>query len=138
MKASARCFCAICNGQQQKEEENQMGYYFGCLRKYATFTGRARRKEFWMFLLFSTIIAIVCRVLDSSLDTGMLIGNIYSIAILLPSFAVWCRRFHDIGKSGWWILISLVPIVGAILCIVYACKDSAQGENQYGPNPKQA
>lgn len=114
-----------------------MGYYLGCLKKYATFSGRARRKEFWMFALFSCLIAVICMVLDSAIGTGKWIGNIYSIAVFIPSLAVSCRRLHDIGKSGWWMLIGLVPIVG-ILLLVYVCKDSVQGENQYGPNPKQS
>lgn len=115
----------------------KMGYYFVCLKKYATFSGRARRKEFWMFALVNCLIAVACMVLDSALGTEKWIGNIYSIAVLLPSLAVSCRRLHDIGKSGWWMLIGLIPIVG-ILLLVYVCKNSVQGENQYGPNPKQS
>jgi len=112
-----------------------------CLQKYVTFSGRARRSEFWFFLLFNVIVGAVASVIDTILGTRGsygtgLIQNLASLALLLPNLAVGVRRLHDTGRSGWWILIGLVPIVGWIILIVFYVQDS-QGDNQYGPSPKQ-
>jgi uncharacterized membrane protein YhaH (DUF805 family) len=112
-----------------------------CLRKYVVFSGRARRSEYWWFFLFTVLVSMVASVLDSILGTMSdttnvgLIGSIASLALLLPSIAVAIRRLHDTSRSGWWILIGLIPIVGWIILIVFYCQDS-HGENQYGPSPK--
>ncbi|MDG5495728.1 DUF805 domain-containing protein [Niveispirillum sp. BGYR6] len=95
-----------------------------------------------MFVLFTTIIAIILGVVDGV--TGMMVGNgsigvlglIYSLALFIPSLAVGIRRLHDSGRSGWWTLICLVPLLGAIVLIVFYCMDSEAADNQYGPNPK--
>lgn len=98
--------------------------------QYATFTGRARRSEYWYFVLFNYIVSIVLVL------TGVqMLSYIWSLATFIPGFAVAVRRMHDIGKSGWFLLIAIIPIVGAIWLLVLACKDS-QPDNQYGPNPK--
>lgn len=99
------------------------------------FEGRARRTEYWMFTLFNVIISVVLSVIDSSLNLGFL-GVIYSLAVLLPGLAVSVRRLHDTGRSGWWLLIGLVPFIGAIVLLVFMLIDSEPRENQYGPNPK--
>lgn len=118
-----------------------MTWYLTVLKKYAVFSGRARRKEFWMFTLFNIIFAVVAVVLDNVLGTASeglgygLIYGLYSLAVLIPSLAVTVRRLHDVGKSGWWILISLVPLVGLWLLVLLAT-DSQPGENKYGLNPK--
>ena len=111
-----------------------MNWYLGVLKKYADFNGRARRKEFWMFFLFNLIVAIVLGVIDSVIGIPVL-GLIYSLGVLLPSLAVGARRLHDTGKSGWWLLLGLIPLVGLVL-IIFWVMDSNPGDNQYGPNPK--
>lgn len=120
-------------------------YYKAVLNKYADFTGRARRSEYWFFVLGNLIIYIGLAVIGGLLGgiTGSeegaivpiaLIG-IFVLAILIPSIAVGVRRLHDTGKSGWWYLISLVPF-GSIVLLVFFCMDSEPGANQWGPNPK--
>lgn len=119
-----------------------MNWYFTVLKKYAVFSGRARRKEYWLFVLFNIVFSVVAIVLDNLLGTASedlgygAIYGLYSLAVLLPGLAVTVRRLHDVGKSGWWILISLVPIIGGIWLLVLLATDSEPGENQYGPNPK--
>ncbi|WP_318212777.1 DUF805 domain-containing protein [Streptomyces sp. SJL17-1] len=114
-----------------------MNWYLEVIKKYAVFSGRARRQEFWMFELFNIIIAIVLAVVGFALDFS-LISTLYSLAVLLPSLGVTVRRLHDTGRSGWWILISLVPLVGIIVLIVFAATAGDQHENAHGPNPKLA
>ena len=113
-----------------------MNYWLGCFKKYVEFSGRARRKEYWMFILFNMLAVFGFQILDVILGTEGLLGAGYSLAVILPSWAVFTRRMHDIGKSGWWWLIALIPLVGAIVLLVFACKDSEPGDNAYGPNPK--
>ena len=119
-----------------------MNWWLAALRKYAVFSGRARRKEYWFFFLFNLIIAIAAMIVDNALGItfeGQLMGPIdlvFRLAVLLPSLAVLVRRLHDVGKSGWFFFIALIPIVGAIWLLVLLCRDSMAGENEYGPNPK--
>lgn len=108
-----------------------MNYYIEVLKKYAVFEGRAPRKEYWYFVLFNLAPMFLLAIDDS----GILYG-IYALAVLMPSIAVGVRRLHDIGKSGWWLFIALIPIIGSIILIIYLVRDSQPGENQYGPNPK--
>jgi uncharacterized membrane protein YhaH (DUF805 family) len=121
-----------------------MEYALQALRKYAVFTGRARRKEYWYFALFYLIAMIVCDILDTMLgtmqeSTGIgYIGVLLFLVAFLPSLAVGVRRLHDIGKSGWWLLIGIIPLVGVIVLLVFAVQDSQPGTNAYGPNPKEA
>ncbi len=105
------------------------------LKKYAVFSGRARRKEYWMFLLFHIIIIIALGVIESIVGTNSVIALFYMLAILLPGLAVTVRRLHDSGKSGWWLLIGLVPLIGIVI-LVFMVQDGQAGDNQYGPNPK--
>lgn len=119
-----------------------MYWYLKVLRHYAVFKGRARRKEYWMFALFNIIFLIVATILDNIAGTTIgelpygLFYCLYALAVLIPGLAVSIRRLHDVGKSGWMILISLVPLVGAIWLLVLFVTDSEPGENKYGPNPK--
>ena len=121
-----------------------MNWYLECLRKYGVFGGRARRKEYWYFILFNIIIGIVLAVIDiatgsfSAEDGIGLLSGIYFLAVLIPSVAVTVRRLHDTDHSGWWFLISLIPIIGAIVLFVFTVQDSNAGENKYGPSPKAA
>lgn len=111
-------------------------------KKYATFTGRARRSEYWYYVLFTFIVFIVAMILDSVLGLsieGSPYGVLYCLcclALILPGLGVAIRRLHDIGRSGWWLLISLVPLIGAIVLLVFACTDSQPQDNKYGPSPK--
>lgn len=109
---------------------------------YANFSGRARRSEYWYFCLFNIIVSMILSLL-MKLTAGSVMFNlfriadvVYSLAVLIPGLAVAWRRLHDIGRSGAWYLLLLVPIVGVIVLIVWFCKDSQPGVNQYGPCPK--
>jgi uncharacterized membrane protein YhaH (DUF805 family) len=113
-----------------------MEWYLKVLRQYAHFEGRARRREYWYFALFNLIVAIVLAVVDGVLGITLL-SPLYSLAVLIPGVAVSVRRLHDTGRSGWWLLVSLLPLVGAIVLLVVLCLDSESGSNQYGPSPKQ-
>ncbi len=119
-----------------------MNWYLEVLKKYAVFSGRARREEFWMFTLFNIIFAFIAIILDNVLGIaikGVGYGPLYGLfvlAILIPSLAVSVRRLHDVGKSGWMILISLIPLIGSIWLLVLMATDSNIGKNEYGPNPK--
>jgi uncharacterized membrane protein YhaH (DUF805 family) len=115
-----------------------------CLqRKYADFSGRARRSEFWFFVLFTVIVSTVGGILDSifGLRSGSSYGGtgpiqgVLQLALLVPSLAVGARRLHDIGRTGWWQLIGLVPIAGWIVLLIFFVQDSRPA-NQYGPSPK--
>jgi len=116
-----------------------MHWYLQALNKYAVFTGRSRRKEYWMFQLINLLIAAV--LIAADLASGMrsfgvnALLALYTLATVIPSLAVTIRRLHDINRSGWWLLISLVPFGGLVL-LIFACIDSDPGPNQYGPNPK--
>lgn len=105
-------------------------WYVEVLKKYAVFQGRARREEFWMFVLVNLIVTIVLNLVSS------FIGMIYAFAVLVPSLAVGARRLHDTDRSGWWQLIGLIPVIGIIVLIVFFVQDSQPGTNQYGVNPK--
>jgi uncharacterized membrane protein YhaH (DUF805 family) len=121
-----------------------MQWYTDVLKKYVEFSGRARRKEFWMFALISTIISIVLSIIDRIIGTDFnngsngVLQSIYGLAVLLPSIAVGVRRMHDTNRSGWWVLINLLPCIGWIWFIVLAAQEGVAGDNQYGPDPKAA
>lgn len=119
-----------------------MNWYLTVLKKYATFSGRARRKEYWMFLLFHILFLIVASIIDNIAGTTMsnspygLIYILYGLFIFMPSLAVSVRRLHDINKSGWWIFISLIPLIGGIWLIVLQATEGDSGSNEYGNDPK--
>ncbi|RUO24381.1 DUF805 domain-containing protein [Aliidiomarina minuta] len=119
-----------------------MNWYLQVLQKYAVFSGRARRKEYWFFVLFNILVGLVLLLLDNLTGTynaelGLgLLGGIYSLAVIIPSLAVAVRRLHDTGRTGWWILIALIPIIGAIVLLIFLVLEGEQGENKYGSNPK--
>jgi len=116
-----------------------MSWYITVLKKYAVFSGRARRKEYWMFSLFNTIVSfalgLVLGFIGGLTGVGSTLANIgsalYALGTIVPSIAVAVRRMHDSGRSGWWLL---VPVANLIFLFV----DSQEGENEYGPNPKTA
>ncbi|MEU6197456.1 DUF805 domain-containing protein [Streptomyces sp. NPDC047061] len=114
-----------------------MNWYVDVLKKYVVFSGRARRKEYWMFALINLVIAIVLAVVGNAIHFAAL-AAIYNLAVLLPSLGVAVRRLHDTGRSGWSILIGIIPLVGWIILLVWLASDSKPEDNQYGANPKVA
>ena len=113
-----------------------------CLvKKFVSFSGRARRSEYWYFTLFSLIVSMAASIIGGMLfvhhegDVNLL-SSLLSLVLFLPGLGVSIRRLHDIGKSAWWYLIIFVPMIGWIILLVFMCKDSFPGPNQYGPSPK--
>jgi len=110
--------------------------------KYATFEGRARRSEYWYFVLFYVLILVALTFVDGLIGTlnkeagiGVL-GALFALGTMLPGLAVTVRRLHDTDRSGWWLLIGIIPIIGDLVLIVFAAQDSQPGANRFGPNPK--
>ena len=120
-----------------------MNWYLEVLRKYAVFSGRSRRKEFWYFTLFNVLINFGLDFVDALVGTfnhefGIgLLGGLYALAVLIPGIAVTVRRLHDTGRTGWWFLIVLIPIIGLIILLIFMVLDSTPGSNEYGDNPKE-
>ncbi len=120
-----------------------MEWYQMALKRYAEFNGRSRRKEYWMFTLYNIVITMVLYVAGLLLlmrgSIAMVffgLAIIYWLAVLVPGLAVCVRRLHDIDKSGWFILVSLIPAVGGIILLVLLCLDGTPGDNRFGPSPK--
>ena len=120
-----------------------MSWYLQALKKYADFKGRARRKEYWFYILFYMIILVVLSICDGIIGTTMqgagfgILTLLYVLAVLLPTLAVTVRRLHDTSHSGWWFFIQLVPIVGFFILLYFLVSDSTPGTNAWGPNPKE-
>ncbi len=120
-----------------------MRWYLSCLSNYANFSGRARRKEYWMFVLFSTIFSVVLRWIDAiiiiasgmSLEIGIL-SSIYFLVLFVPTMAVQVRRLHDTDRSGWCWLLNLIPIVGSLVLFIWFVEEGTDGNNEYGSDPK--
>lgn len=112
-----------------------INWYMHVLTNYAQFGGRARRAEYWNFFLVNLIIVLVLEFVLGAIHLGFL-AYLYSLAVLIPSIAVGIRRMHDTNRSGWWLLISLVPFVGWIVVLVMLALEGTPGPNQYGPDPK--
>lgn len=103
---------------------------------YANFSGRARRSEYWYFVLFNIIISIVAAVVDQLLMSIIgfgFVGIIVSLGLLIPGIAVGARRLHDTDRSGWWLLIGLIPLIGAIVLIIWMATEGTKGDNRFGP-----
>ena len=120
-----------------------MNWYLMALRKYADFGGRSRRSEYWYFVLFVVLIEIVLMSIERMLGFGSdgrygMLSSLFALAMFIPHLAVGARRLHDTGRSGWWLLIGFVPIVGAIVLIWFFVQDGQPGSNACGPNPKEA
>ena len=115
-----------------------MEWYLKVLKQYVDFNGRARRKEYWMFVLISAIVSygIAGIAIATGIESLKFLSGAYSLAVFLPGLGVSVRRLHDVGKSGWFLLIVLVPLIGAIWLLVLMCTDGEPGPNEYGPNPK--
>ncbi|MEO5735383.1 MAG: DUF805 domain-containing protein [Rubrivivax sp.] len=119
-----------------------MDWFFTALKRYAVFRGRAGRPEYWYFVLLYLVCSFGLSVLDAIAGTvhqrsgAGLFGTVFGLALLLPSFAVGARRLHDIDRTGWWLLISLVPVLGWIVLVVFAAKPGTPGPNRYGAGPE--
>lgn len=117
-----------------------MNYYFICLSKFADFSGRARRREYWTFVLVNCLIALLLLTLGLTFGEDSPASNImvtiFYLIMLVPSLSVSVRRLHDIGKSGWYMFLSLIPLIGGLILLVWSFMDSEPDENQYGENPK--
>jgi len=112
-----------------------MTWYLFALKKYAVFSGRSRRQEYWMFFLFNLIFSITSSFLDSILGT-IVVSLVYALALFIPTLAVTVRRLHDTGRSGWWLFLILVPVIGILVLLIFVMLDGNTNENAYGQNPK--
>ena len=121
-----------------------MYWYLEALKKYAVFSGRARRKEYWSFILFNMIAAIFLSIIDVFSGTWNpqvslgLISGLYILFALMPGLAVTSRRLHDTNRSAWWIVFSLIPIIGPIIVFIFLVQNGQKSDNRYGSNPKAA
>ena len=124
-----------------------MQWYLAVWKQYTKFSGRSRRKEFWTFLLIHLIVILAFTLLLTILENQYLMTPmveitvnalimLYVLASIAPTLAVYVRRLHDTGRSGWWYFISFVPVIGSLLLLFWCAQDSHTGENKYGPNPK--
>jgi len=120
-----------------------MNWFITVVKKYAVFSGRSRRSEYWYYMLVYLVIYAALAMVDVVMGTfsytsgvGLLSG-IFALALLLPSIGVGIRRLHDTGRSGWWLLLGLIPVVGIVL-LLFLAQDSEAGTNRFGPNPKEA
>ena len=114
-----------------------MSWFLAVLQKYAVFSGRARRQEYWMYVLFYAIFSVAANIIDAILGTYLIVP-LFSLALLVPTLAVAVRRLHDIGKSGPWIFISLIPLIGSIWLLILLAKEGDHGSNNYGSDPKES
>jgi uncharacterized membrane protein YhaH (DUF805 family) len=115
-----------------------MNWYIEVLKKYAEFNGRARRMEYWYFFLFNFLIMVGLIMIGGAMgsSSGGILYNLYSLAVLIPGIAVGIRRLHDTNRSGWFLLIGFIPVIGWLILIYFFAQDGDASENQYGPNPK--
>jgi uncharacterized membrane protein YhaH (DUF805 family) len=132
------------NRKSQPSREIQLNWFLVVMKKYVVFSGRAHRREYWIFALVACLIAIALFVVDIVTGTydreaglGLATG-IFLLVTLLPSIAVGVRRLHDTGKSGWWWLISVIPLAGPLILLVICAQPGEIGDNRYGPDPKPA
>ncbi|MCS3454510.1 DUF805 domain-containing protein [Aeromonas rivuli] len=113
-----------------------MEWYLTVMKQYAVFSGRARRKEYWMFVLCNLGIALVLSLLGQLIGLKEQIANLYSLVVLLPSLAVGVRRLHDTDRCGWWLLINLIPVVGTLVFLYFMVCEGEAGPNRFGEDPK--
>lgn len=113
-----------------------MNWYLAVIRQYVAFGGRAHRTEYWMFTLFNVLIMIGLGLVGELVGVKELLGNIYSLAVLLPSLGVSVRRLHDTNRSGWWLLILLIPLLGLLVYLYFMISNGDQGSNRFGDDPK--
>ena len=119
-----------------------MDWYLEALKKYAVFEGRSRRKEYWFFGFFNAIFSVVLVIADVLFGTSGgafspgLLSTLYTVGVFLPALAVLVRRLHDTNRSGWWVLISFLPLIGVLVLLFFSLQEGQPGENEYGVSPK--
>ncbi|MFV0338571.1 MAG: DUF805 domain-containing protein [Chthoniobacterales bacterium] len=113
-----------------------MNYYIDALKKWNDFQGRSRRTEFWMFALFNFIVSLVIGFVETLVGSPGILATIYSLVVLIPGLAISVRRLHDTDRSGWWLLVSLVPLIGIIVLLIFFVIDSTPGANRFGASSK--
>jgi|SRR5699024_9567157 len=121
-----------------------MSWFFYSLRRYNDFQGRSRRKEYWSFILYLLLLSIGASFVDSIFGFSPMNGSFYGpvtsllfLFMFIPSLAVSVRRLHDIGKSGWWLLVGFLPVIGTIWLLIFFIREGMEVENEYGPDPKE-
>ena len=114
-----------------------MEWFLKVVKNYAGFSGRAQRKEYWMFILFYMVFSILAGVVDGVIGTSGALQGALGLGLFVPSLAVMIRRLHDVGKSGWFFFVALIPMVGGLWLIITLAKDGDPGSNAYGENPKE-
>ena len=107
-----------------------MDYYFRAFKKYADFEGRDNRPQYWYFVLLSIIVSIILQFIDSLIPGTNFLSYLYFLVVLIPSIAIAVRRLHDVGKSGWWLLIGLIPLIGWIWLLVLLAGKSRNKSNE--------
>lgn len=113
-----------------------MHWYLDVLKNhYMDFNGRASRKEYWMYTLVVAILSVILVILVNISEVFYLLYTIFILINIIPTWALSVRRLHDIGKTGWWLLVNLIPVIGSIILFVFTCIGSQPGANQYGKNP---
>lgn len=129
----------LASRQDQDTKMGDMGWYLQVLKKYAVFKGRARRKEYWVFMLINTTVMAILMIIEAvtGIQDIYSINDLYGLAVAIPVSAVATRRLHDTGRSGWWQFLILFLIIGWIPLLIWLLKDSDDGNNKYGPNPKE-
>ena len=125
----------ISDQNKAEEQFNMLDWFVKCLKNYVTFDGRARRKEFWFFMLVSIILGIIVQIIDAILGTDKILNGVLNLALFLPSLAVGARRLHDVGRSGWWQLLVLT-IIGIIPLIIWWASNTKPENNQWGQPAK--
>ena len=128
---------------EHQHKERDMNWYLEVWRKYAVFQGRAERQEYWYFILFHILVTIGLMIIDGITGTlgaaGMgVLTTLYSLAIMIPGIAVAVRRLHDTDRTGWWVLLGFIPVIGGTILVVLLVFDGTRGENRYGPDPRDA
>lgn len=119
-----------------------MNWYLEVLKKYVILEGRAQRQEYWYFILCNLVITVVLMGIDMLIGqfnelTGLgLLSGIYTMLVMLPGLSVTVRRLHDTGRSGWWALLGIIPLLGGLVLLVFMALDSEPGPNRFGPNPR--
>ena len=124
----------ISNQNQSETQYNMIDWFVKCLKNYANFTGRARRKEYWFFTLVYLIGLIIAIIIDAILGTYALFAAIWILGLLVPSISVAVRRLHDTNRSGWFYLIQMIPIVGPVILLIFLATETIPQANQWG-NP---
>ncbi|MEM7375807.1 MAG: DUF805 domain-containing protein [Bacteroidota bacterium] len=132
----------------RKIKENKKQIMFDAFKKYAVFTGRSSRTEYWLFVVFCFLVGLAVAIITVVIgfssgvpsyaieDLGEALGIVTTLALIIPAFAVGCRRLHDFNASGWWVLVMLIPLLGIIAFIIIGCVEGTKGPNRFGDDPK--